>query len=124
MRPVRAICLLGPVIVAACSANPDKHTLSELHAVPADVQDVVVEDGLDQAIKGYRSYLDETPESALTPEAMRRLADLKVEKEYGIRGDGKLLELPAPVAATPATELSAGSTGPTQATGIAEISES
>ena len=33
---------------------------------------------------GYRRFLEEAPESALTPEAMRRLADLKLEKEYGI----------------------------------------
>ena len=39
---------------------------------------------------GYRKFLEEAPESALTPEAMRRLADLKLEKEYGILGDGEI----------------------------------
>ena len=32
----------------------------------------------------------------MTPEAMRRLADLKLEKEYGILGDGKIVEVDAP----------------------------
>ena len=45
---------------------------------------------------GYRKFLEEAPESALTPEAMRRLADLKLEKEYGLLGDGKIQEMPAP----------------------------
>jgi TolA-binding protein len=71
-------------------------TLGELHAIEADVTEVRVEDGLEQAMRGYRSFLEETPESALTPEAMRRLADLKLEKEYGILGDGEPVELPAP----------------------------
>ncbi|MGI9591890.1 MAG: tetratricopeptide repeat protein, partial [Myxococcota bacterium] len=31
-----------------------------------------------------------------TPEAMRRLADLKLEKQFGILGDGEVTELPAP----------------------------
>ena len=58
--------------------------------------EVQVENGLDQAMLGYRKYLEKAPESSLTPEAMRRLADLKLEKEYGILGDGEILELPAP----------------------------
>ena len=34
-------------------------------------------------MEGYQRFLEETPESALTPAAMRRLADLKIEREYG-----------------------------------------
>ena len=33
---------------------------------------------------------------------MRRLADLKLEKEFGIEGDGKLIDVPASQSATPA----------------------
>jgi len=41
-------------------------------------------------MQGYRRFLAETPETAMTPEAMRRLADLQLEKQFGIRtGDGK-----------------------------------
>ncbi|UCC15579.1 MAG: hypothetical protein JSW21_06580, partial [Gammaproteobacteria bacterium] len=87
-----------PAVLTACTGNPDRHTLAELQRVEPDVADVRVEDGLKQAIRGYSVFLEEAPESSLTPEAMRRLADLKVEKEYGILGDGELRELPAPAA--------------------------
>jgi tetratricopeptide (TPR) repeat protein len=61
---------------------------------------VTVEQGLDQAMEGYRRFLEETPETAMTPEAMRRLADLQLEKQFGIRaGDGKLRQLAAPLLA-------------------------
>jgi tetratricopeptide (TPR) repeat protein len=58
---------------------------------------VQIEQGLDQAMQGYRRFLEETPETALTPEAMRRLADLQIEKQFGLRaGDGKPREMAAP----------------------------
>ena len=97
----QAVWCLVPVVLAGCAHDPDRETLAELRRVEADVADVRVEDGLDQAIGGYRNFLEETPESAFTPEAMRRLADLKVEKEYGILGDGEIRELPAPAAGEP-----------------------
>jgi len=34
----------------------------------------------------YRRFLQEAPETAMTPEAIRRLADLQLEKQFGIRG--------------------------------------
>ena len=61
----------------------------------AEIKDVQVEEGLDKAMESYKRYLEETPKTAMTPEAMRRLADLKVEKQFGILGDGKLMELEA-----------------------------
>jgi tetratricopeptide (TPR) repeat protein len=112
--------LVAPVLAAACAGSPDRHTLAELHAVEADVTEVQVTNSLDQAMLGYRKFLEEAPESALTPEAMRRLADLKLEKEYGVLGDGELQELPAP-------EQTAADTGRTdrpRAAGIADHSES
>ena len=45
----------------------------------------------------YRRFLEETPETTMTPEAMRRLADLEIEKQFGIRtGDAKPREMAAP----------------------------
>src|SRR5262245_8527351 len=102
MHRARTALLLAPSLAAACAGNPDRRTLAELHGVEADVREVPVENGLDQAMLGYRKFLEEAPESSLTPEAMRRLADLKLEKEYGLLGDGQLVELPAPQAAAPA----------------------
>lgn len=107
-------------LLASCAAPPEKGTLAELHALPADVQEVAVQDGLDQAMQGYRRYLEETPRTAMTPEAMRRLADLQLEKEFGVRGDGKLIELAAPEEAA-ATEPARA---PAAATGIAGLAES
>jgi len=97
MRCTHTIWLLAPILVAAC-ASPGRHTLAELRSVEPDVTEVRVEKGLDQAMLGYRSFLEQAPESALTPEAMRRLADLKLEKEFGIHGGegGAPVELPAP----------------------------
>ena len=95
MRCVHTALLLAPALVGACVGNPDRHTLAALRDAEPDVTEVQLESSLDQAMLGYRKFLEEAPESTLTPEAMRRLADLKLEKEYGILGDGELVELPA-----------------------------
>ena len=113
MRGSRLALIVAPALVlAACAENPGKGTLGSLRQVPADTAEVRVTDGLDKATQSYRRFLDETPDSALTPEAMRRLADLKLEKEYGILGDGKPVELPAPAAATKIDARAAGRARP------------
>jgi outer membrane protein assembly factor BamD (BamD/ComL family) len=122
MRRIRTVLLLVPSLAAGCAGRPDGHTLAELRSVEPDMTEVQVENSLDQAILGYRKFLEEAPESALTPEAMRRLADLKLEKEYGILGDGKLVELPAPE--TGAVPAEAGAPDRPRAAGIADHSES
>ena len=97
MRPVRthAVALLLPVI-AACAHQADRSgTLATLHQVRPDTQEVPVDQGLNRAVQSYGDFLKQAPDSALAPEAMRRLADLKIEKEFGLQGDGKLVELPA-----------------------------
>lgn len=128
MRSLRVALLLSPVIVTACAPTPDRQTLAELRNVQPDTADVKVEQGLDKAMESYRRYLEETPKTAMTPEAMRRLADLKVEKQFGILGDGKLLELEAPEAAPermgPVSATSATSGDRPKAAGIADLSES
>jgi TolA-binding protein len=96
MRAHRAMCVVGAAVLAACSSAPPKRTLATLHNVQPDLQDVKVDDGLDTAMQSYQRFLEETPETKRTPEAMRRLADLKIEKEYGLNGTGEMLELPAP----------------------------
>lgn len=93
---LRATLLCAVLAALACASGGDRRTLAELHQVDPDLREVAVEDGLDRAMHAYREFLDETPESALTPEAMRRLADLKLEKEFGILGDAGPVELPAP----------------------------
>jgi tetratricopeptide (TPR) repeat protein len=97
IRPT-ALILLATIFVA-CAGNPDKRTLKDLHRVEPDVAEVQVHDGLERAMVGYQQFLQEAPESAMTPEAMRRLADLKLEKEYGYLGKDGASTLPKPAAA-------------------------
>src|SRR5512147_845158 len=101
MHRARTTLLLASALVAACATNPDRRTLAELRDVEPDMSEVRVENSLDRAMVGYEKFLQEAPESSLTPEAMRRLADLKLEKEFGILGNGEVVELPAPKAAAP-----------------------
>src|SRR6266446_941762 len=103
MMPRFAIpIVIAPVFMAGCAARPIKQvgtagTLAELRNVRPDMQEVKIEQGLDQAMQQYRRFLEEAPETAMTPEAMRRLADLQLEKQFGIRtGNGKPLEMAAP----------------------------
>jgi cellulose synthase operon protein C len=93
---LRAVTLLiVALLVSACATNPDKRTLAQLSHVRPDLSDVHVADSLERAMESYRRFLEETPENVLTPEAMRRLADLQIEREYGIIGDGGVIELEA-----------------------------
>ena len=80
--------VLAPALAAGCASHPDRDTLATLRSVEPDVAEVEVANTLDLAMQSYRKYLDETPTSAMTPEAMRRLADLQLEKEFGLTGDG------------------------------------
>ncbi len=86
------------VMLASCAGNPNRQTLAGLHDVEADVEDITVEDSLERAMDSYRRFLEETPEGAMTPEALRRLADLQIENAYGIMGTGEIIELPAAAA--------------------------
>jgi len=91
--------------LAGCAGAGTPGTLAELESVPADVDEVYLDDALERAAQSYRAYLEETPTSELTPEAMRRLADLQLEREYGIVGAG-----PQPPATTGSAELEAHQT--------------
>jgi TolA-binding protein len=89
----RAVAFLLPLI-AACAHQVDRSgTVATLHQVQPDTKEVPVDQGLDRAVQSYGDFLKQAPDSKLAPEAMRRLADLKIEKEFGIQGDGKLVEL-------------------------------
>lgn len=97
MRVARPLAVTISLVLGACATQQSsKHTLAELRNVKPELSEVRVEDGLDKAMESYRRYLTDTPKSAMTPEAMRRLADLKVEKQFGLLGDGKLVEMAAP----------------------------
>src|SRR5512146_1982484 len=103
MRRRNAPMVFALALLAGCAARAPKKggTLAQLHDVRPDVQEVKVEQGLDQAMQNYRRFLEDTPDTKMTPEAMRRLADLQIEKQFGITGgDAK----PKPVAAPEAPQ--------------------
>jgi hypothetical protein len=123
--------LLAPVFIVGCASHkPRPETLAELRHVRPDLKDAQVDGSLDQAVQAYRRYLEETPVTAMTPEAIRRLADLQVEKQFGIHpgqgtgsqgpagqgaaGQGMLRPIAMPLAAEkPAVSQADGSgTGP------------
>ncbi len=103
MRALRTTCWLLPIGLAGCAADPDRATLAELQQVEPDVADVRIADSLERAESSYRAYLEKTPSSVMTPEAMRRLADLQIEKEFGIIGSGEIIEMAAGDEAAAAT---------------------
>src|SRR5215472_4321393 len=110
--------VIAPVFMVGCAARSIRPvgtvgTLAELRKVQPDVQEVQVEQGLDQAMVNYRKFLEETPETTMTPEAMRRLADLQLEKQFGIRtGDVKPREMAAPQRAQALADAPAGKANP------------
>src|SRR5215475_7747516 len=122
--------VIAPVFLLGCAARPIKPvatvgTLAELRNVRPDVQEVRVEQGLDQAMQQYRRFLEEAPETAMTPEAMRRLADLQIEKQFGIRtGNAKPREMAAPKPARVLAGSRPGSPNPTAANASAPLHES
>ena len=93
--------LLSIVVVVVglgCQSQPDKQTIAGLRDVEPDLSEVHIDDSLVKAMASYRHFLNQTPAHTMAPEAMRRLADLQIEKEYGVIGDGggPVIELPAP----------------------------
>jgi cellulose synthase operon protein C len=109
MRRLALPLLFAPlVLLAGCAKNvaiATQGTLKDLRRVEPDLQDAKVDHGMDQAMQGYRRFLEQTPETAMTPEAMRRLADLQLEKQFGLRaGDGKPREMAAPEPAVSRSE--------------------
>ncbi len=121
MRRLAIPMVIAPVFMVGCAARPNKPlgttgTLAELRHVQPDVAEAKVEQGLDQAMQQYRRFLEETPETTMTPEAMRRLADLQLEKQFGIRaGNTKPREMAAPKPALVLAGSRAGSPNPAAA---------
>jgi len=95
MRRIAFLIGTASALLSGCATVTEQGTLAELAAVEPDVDEVYLEDGLERAAESYRRYLEETPETARTPEAMRRLADLQIEQAYGVIGTGELVEVSA-----------------------------
>jgi tetratricopeptide (TPR) repeat protein len=100
--------------LAACATPPPEDTISELSNVDADLEKVPIADRADRADRAeqsYRRYLEETPEGANTPEAMRRLADLQLEKVYGVVGAEPGSTMPTPARVAPISRPAKKSSG-------------
>ncbi len=98
---------LASMTLFGCATPSNNGTLAELEQVSADVEEVWVDDSLDRAAQSYRRYLAETSEGAQTPEAMRRLADLQIEREYGVIGGDTIVEMATPESAAPVAQIEA-----------------
>jgi tetratricopeptide (TPR) repeat protein len=119
MKRHATILLSACIGLSACATTSEQGTLAELEQVPADLTEVYLDDGLERAAQSYRRYLQETTESARTPEAMRRLADLQIEQAYGVIGSGELVEMAVPDKATQSETIGAAG----HQRGLAEVSE-
>ena len=96
------------VLLGGCAHTERANTLASLRKVQPDTADVRVDNGLERAVEGYRQFLQQTPASELTPEAMRRLADLQLEREYGVRGTTAIKVDPAASSSSVAAVAPAG----------------
>ena len=83
MNRIRLFILALPVMLVACHSINDKDTIAKLRHIQIEIKEEKIEGGLEKAMLSYQGFLEQTTDSALTPEAIRRLADLKIEKEYG-----------------------------------------
>ncbi len=99
--------LLSLCLLTACARSPDSRTLAELRKVEPDLAEMQIDDGIERAMVGYRKFLAEAPRSTLTPEAMRRLADLQLEKKFGLLSQPDRGERPVPEIAQTSAEHSA-----------------
>jgi len=108
MSRTRLFMLALPLVLVACSTLDERGTIAQLRNQQIEIEEEKIVGGLEKAMEGYQQFLRETPDTPLAPEAIRRLADLKVENEYGLitdrsaPADGVQALLPAPETARPA----------------------
>ncbi len=72
------------LLLAGCQTSGSRDTIAKLRDMQIEIKEEKIEGGLEKAMEGYKRFLEEKPDSALAPEAIRRLADLKIEREYGV----------------------------------------
>lgn len=77
------VALTLSLLLCACQTI-GKDTIGQLRNARMVIEEEKVENVPEKAMESYRRFLEETPESGLTPEAIRRLADLKAEREYDL----------------------------------------
>jgi tetratricopeptide (TPR) repeat protein len=96
------------LVLSACQSAGSKDTIAKLRDVRINIKEEKIEGGLEKAMESYQRFLEETPESStLKPEAMRRLADLKIEREYGVLSGDNTAKRSISTAAFPPSEQAA-----------------
>ena len=82
LRAPAFVCLF---MFAACTTTETgkRDSIGQLRNTKIDLTDVRVEASSDRAIQSYQKFLEQSPDATMTPEALRRLADLKIQQEYG-----------------------------------------
>ena len=88
MNRIRLFIFAVPMMLVACQSISDRGTIAELSHMEFETKEEKIENGLDKAMQSYQHFLEKSPDSDLMPEAIRRLADLKIEKEYGTFTEG------------------------------------
>src|SRR5512143_4126833 len=83
MSHSRLLIMALLTMLVSCASVSDKGSIGQLKDVRIELTDAKIEGGMEKAMQSYQKFLEQTPESAMTPEALRRLADLKIQKEYG-----------------------------------------
>jgi len=83
MKRISLVSPLFTLLLASC-ASSDHKTIAELHDIEIPVKNIKIEGGVEKAMLSYQKFLEQTPDTAITPEAIRRLADLNIEREYGV----------------------------------------
>ena len=83
MNPALPVILMIACVSSACSVlhGDNAPTIASLGKRPVKLEDTPVSSSEVQAISAYRAFLDTGDESDSRPRAMRRIADLNLEKE-------------------------------------------
>jgi tetratricopeptide (TPR) repeat protein len=78
------------LLLSSCATINTEGTLASLNDIKFEVKEEKIENSLEKAMASYAKFLKETPETEMTPEALRRLADLKIQKEYEVVDEARL----------------------------------
>ena len=103
---LRWVALALSLLLGACQTT-GKGTIAQLRNTRIEIKEEKIENAPEKAMESYRRFLEETPDSALKPEALRRLADLKVESDYGLLSGDTAAERRSPAKPLPAPERTA-----------------
>ncbi len=77
-------------LLVSCAATNSKGTLASLNDIKFEVKEEKIDGSLEKAMASYEKFLNETAETEMTPEALRRLADLKIQKVYEAEDETRL----------------------------------